>query len=90
MVEPGSPAGRAGLEDAVYVDEAAANNLRAVPTAVDIITAIDGEPLSGMSELIGYLASETQPGDTVTLSVLRLGDDNTEGLQFEVRLTPRP
>ncbi len=89
-VVPGGPAGRAGLESASYADADASNNPRAVPESVDIITAIDDEPLSGIGELISYLAAQTEPGQTVTLTVLRLNGDSQEEMQFDVRLTPRP
>jgi S1-C subfamily serine protease len=58
-----------------------------VPTTVDIITAIDGQPVDGMGDLITYLARSTQPGQTVTLNVLRNG---TEQLQLQATLTARP
>lgn len=89
-VSPGGPASRAGIEGAVFADDADTANPRAVPTSVDIITAINDEPLSGISELISYLAAETKPGQTVTVTVLRLDDDGSEALQIEIRLTPRP
>lgn len=89
-VTPGGPASRAGLEDPVYGDEADPSNPRAVPESLDIITAIDSEQLSGISELISYLAAETKPGDSVTLTILRLSDESSEELELEVRLTPRP
>lgn len=89
-VSPGGPASRAGLEGPIWTNEDDANNPRAVPKTVDIITAIDDEPLSGISELIGYLAAETRPGQTVKVSVLRLEEDSSEELTFDVRLTPRP
>jgi len=57
-----------------------------VPTSADIITAIDGEPISGMSALISYLARNTRPGDTVVLTVWRNGQE----LTLPVRLTARP
>ncbi len=89
-VAPGGPADRAGLSEPLFDATVAANNPRAVPEAVDIITAIEGEPLSGISELIGYLAGETSPGDTITLTVLRVTTNRAEELTFEVGLTPRP
>ncbi len=89
-VVPGGPASRAGLESATYPEDTDTSNPRAVPETVDIITAIDDEPLSGMSELVGYLAAETEPGQTVTLTVLRLDGESMEEMQFDVRLTPRP
>ena len=69
-VEPGGPAAAAGLHNAsnpVMVDE------MPVPQSVDIITAIDGEPVLGFNSLISYLASNTEPGQTVNLTVLRDG-----------------
>jgi S1-C subfamily serine protease len=48
---------------------------------LDIITAINGKPVIGMSSLIGYLATNTLPGDIITLTVLR------EGEQRELEIT---
>ncbi len=65
-----SPAARAGLRTAsnpTTVDGVS------VPRSVDIITAIDGTPVTGMADLIGYLALNTDPGQTVTMTVLRDG-----------------
>jgi len=89
-ISAGGPADRAGLEGVVFADETEENDSRAVPESVDIITAINGEPLSGIGELIAYLAAETEPGQTATLSVLRLLEGQSEELQIDVRLTPRP
>ncbi len=83
-VSPNSPAGNAGLQEP---DNFADVDGLEVPTSMDIITAINGEPLSGIGDLISYLARNTEPGDTVTLTVLR---DGTEQLDLDVRLTPRP
>ncbi len=82
-VEPGGPAARAGLQNATNF--VTADGLEA-PQQVDIITAIDGQKLRGMSDLIGYLASQTQPGDTVTLDVLRNGTDQ---MSLDLTLMPR-
>jgi 2-alkenal reductase len=82
-VTAGSPAARAGLKSAVYENE----DPTAAPTSADIITAIDGEPITSISDLITYLAAKTEPGQTVTASVLRNGQ---EQLELDVRLTPRP
>jgi 2-alkenal reductase len=82
-VEPGSPAANAGLVNAsnpVVVDGIP------VPQSVDIITAIDGEPVLGFNSLISYLSSNTEPGQTVNLSVLRDGQQ----LTLPVTLSARP
>lgn len=87
QVSPGGPAARAGLKSAVFAPNADMNDYRTVPSSVDIITAIDGNKLTGMNDLIAYLATNTQPGQTVTLDVLR---DGTTQLQLSVTLSPRP
>ena len=41
----------------------------------DVITAIDGQTINSMSDIIAYLAIHTQVGQTVTLTILRDGQD---------------
>lgn len=53
----------------------------------DIITAINGQAITDMDDLITYLVNETQPGDTVTLTIIR--DDGNED-NIEVTLGIRP
>jgi 2-alkenal reductase len=79
------PAELAGLQDASDVVQT--NNGLTIPRQVDIITAINGTRLTGIADLITYLANNTTPGDTVTLSVLRNG---TQQLEIGVHLTARP
>ena len=45
---------------------------------VDIITAIDGQGIKGMDDLITYLARHTRPGQDVTLTVHRDGGQVVE------------
>lgn len=54
--------------------------------SVDVITAIDGAPIADFDELLGYLAINTVPGDTITLTIYRAG----EYLQLPLTLTRRP
>lgn len=83
-VEPGAPADRAGLLSA---GEVTSVNGVDMPETLDIITAINGHELKGIADLISYLAKDTKPGDTATLTILR---DGTDTLNLDVRLTPRP
>jgi S1-C subfamily serine protease len=78
------PAGQAGLQNPPqnFDDEGVIQ-----PPNVDIITAIDGTPIMGMSDLISYLANYTQPGQTVQMSIVRNG---TETLTLPVTLSARP
>ncbi len=53
----------------------------------DIITAIDGDPLEGLDDLIDHLGHSARPGDRITLDILR---DGAESLTIEVELGSRP
>lgn len=61
QAELGLPASNAGLRTIT-------------DNSVDIVTAIDGRPLRDFDEMVGYLAINTVPGQTVTLTVYRNGD----------------
>jgi 2-alkenal reductase len=83
-VIPNGPAGRAGLRnpgDVVMVQG------ERVPRSADIITAINGVPISGMNGLVSYLASNTRPGDTVNLTVWREGQQIVMPVQLSARPT---
>ena len=84
QVIPGSPAERGGLRSGSNIRQV---NGQRVYGSADLIVAIDGVPLSGMPSLISYLASETVPGQTVTLTVVRNG---REQIDLSVTLGARP
>lgn len=52
----------------------------------DIVTAIDDEPVTGFEDMVNYLVTQTEPGQTVTLTVLRDGQEE----KVEVELGTRP
>ncbi|MCC6798702.1 MAG: trypsin-like peptidase domain-containing protein [Anaerolineae bacterium] len=83
LVSPDSPAERGGLRG---TDRAINSPLGQIPVNGDIITAIDGQPVEDMNDLIMYLEDSTLPGDTVSLSVWRDGQRQ----EFQVRLGARP
>lgn len=58
------------------------------PTRVggDVITAIDSQPITKFDDVLVYLERYTAPGDTVTLTVLRDG----ENVEVPVTLAQRP
>ncbi len=78
-----SPAAEAGLQGS---DERVTRNGATLQVGGDVIVAIDAQPVRSMDDLIVYLVKEAQPGDRVTLSVLRSGRDR----QMEVTLGRRP
>jgi S1-C subfamily serine protease len=79
-VVAGGPAAKAGLQ-------AATLDVNGNPTAAgDIITAIDGKTITRFEDLVSYLANSTQPGQVVTLTVLR----NGANVQVKVTLGTQP
>lgn len=74
------PAEAAGLKP-TEVDE------NGTPTSAgDIITGIDGKSVNRFEDLVSYLYSSTQPGQSVTLTVLRGGSET----QVKVTLGTQP
>lgn len=59
--------------------------LSATDNSVDIITAINGVPITGFNMLIGYLSINTRPGDDVNLTVYRNGQFVTLGVKLDAR-----
>ena len=74
QVSAGGPAAIAGLQ---------ASNTTVTINGVqgtvggDIITAIDGQTINSMSDIIAYLAIHTQVGQSVTLTIMRNGQTQT-------------
>ncbi len=59
---------------------------REVPVGGDVVLAIDGQPVDAHEELMRYLVTACEPGETVELTVLRDGVERT----VEVELAERP
>jgi S1-C subfamily serine protease len=66
--------------------QAANVNGQQVPLGGDVITAVDGHPVKSMEDLISYLTSSTDVGQTVTMTILRDGKEQS----IKVTLVPRP
>lgn len=82
-VAPDGPAGAAGLQGN---DEEVEIDSFNVGIGGDVITAIEGQPLDGMDDLIAYLERNTSVGQTVDLTILRDGQQEV----VSVTLAPRP
>jgi serine protease Do len=83
QVTDGGPASKAGLlgsNDTVTI-----NGVQGT-VGGDVVTAIDGHTINSMSDIIAYLAVNTQVGQTVTLTILRDGQNQT----VDVALGSRP
>ncbi len=70
---PGGPGASAGVRGGEGLNER-------IPRGGDIITAIDGQPVTDMTQLADQLAGHS-PGDTITLSIIR------DGQQQEIQVT---
>lgn len=55
-----------------------------VPVGGDVIIAIDGQPVKYFADMISYLFNHTDPGQTITLTVLRDGVEETLELTLGV------
>lgn len=75
------------IQQAIPGEPASLGGVRTLSSnGVDIITAIDGQPVRDFDQLIGWLAINTRPGQTVTLTVYRSG----QTVSLPVTLMERP
>ncbi|HML39309.1 MAG TPA: trypsin-like peptidase domain-containing protein [Bellilinea sp.] len=72
-VTPGGPAEQAGIRGA---DKQKLVNGRAVEVGGDLVIAIDGKSIDTFNDLLVYIALETRPGQTVTLTIVRNGKES--------------
>jgi S1-C subfamily serine protease len=82
-VLPNSPAEKAGLKAS---NQQTTIDGQQTTVGGDVITAIDGQPILQMDDLIAYLARSTKPDQKVTLTILRNGKQQT----VDVTLAARP
>jgi len=78
FVTPDSPADRAGVRGA--------SGDGTLPTGGDLIVGIDGQEVAQFDTLLKYLINNKAPGDVVTLTVLRDGEE----IELEMTLDKRP
>ncbi len=80
-VTPGSPADRAGIRGARRT-----TSPNQLGPGGDLIIAIDGQPVREFGDLLSYLVTSTEVGQTVVLTVIRDGDE----LEVPVTIGARP
>ena len=61
---------------------------REVPTGGDVIVGIDDHPVRSTEELTSYLLTDTDPGDEVTVRLVRDGEEVTETVTLAERPMP--
>jgi len=81
--ESGSPARAAGVNGG---SRTVRYGWYAIPIGGDVLVAVDDRPIEKMEDLLVYLETETEIGDTVRLTVVRDGSLRT----IEVRVAERP
>ncbi|MGE5222091.1 MAG: S1C family serine protease [Omnitrophica WOR_2 bacterium] len=74
-VVSGSPAEKAGLQGSTQANSS--SNIQATPTGGDVIVGIDNQPVKSFGDLSSYLFNNTKPGQTVTLNILRNGQQRS-------------
>ncbi|MDO9065727.1 MAG: PDZ domain-containing protein, partial [Chloroflexota bacterium] len=82
-VTAGGPAEKAGVKGSA---DSATINGQKVSVGGDIVVAIDNQKVKAFEDIVAYLASSTEVGQTVTLTVLRQGKEET----VKVTLSARP
>jgi 2-alkenal reductase len=85
-VAQGGPSERAGLQGPADLDDVRVINGDPYPIGGDIITRIDSREVSSSRDIIDYLATDTEVGQTVTLTILRDGQEQ----QLQLTLGARP
>ncbi len=80
-VTPGGPADQAGIRAG-----AAPTSIQGLNAGGDLITALDGKPVTTFDDLLSYLITNKSPGDTVVLTVLRDG----QAVDITLTLGKRP
>jgi S1-C subfamily serine protease len=81
-VVPGGPASKTDLRGGTRPVNVAGIPM---PAGGDIIVAIDGRPVKRFEDLVNYLATTTNVGDVVTLTVVRDGEQLDIGVTLEER-----
>ncbi len=86
QVNSGTPASKAGLKGS---DSETTIDGKNVPIGGDVITAVDGQPVVKMDDIIAYLADSTVVGQKITLTILRNGKQQDIQVTLEARPAPQ-
>jgi 2-alkenal reductase len=81
-VTPGGPADQAGIRGGSQPTNISERLL----AGGDVITGIDGQPVTTFNQLLAFLTTNKSPGDTVVLTILREG----QTMDVTVTLGARP
>lgn len=76
VASSGGPARKAGLRGA-FSSESEAQQSTTLPSGGDVITAVNGQAVSSVDQLAGYLDAQQKVGDKIQLTVVRQGQETT-------------
>ncbi len=79
-VTPGSPADKAGLRAGTTP-----TSIQGLDSGGDLVIAVDGQTVQGLSDLMHYIVVHKSPGDTITMTVLRGSQKSDIPLTLGVR-----
>jgi 2-alkenal reductase len=82
-VESGGPSDQAGLRGSSGTETI---NGRQIEVGGDVIIAIDGQPINTFEDMLVYLALNTEPGQEITITIVRDG----QTMDVPVTLEERP
>jgi S1-C subfamily serine protease len=82
-VTTGGPADKSGLRGS---SKNVTINGQDIPIGGDVIIAVDQQPVQSMDDVIAYLADNTNPGQKITVTVLRNGQQEN----IDITLGERP
>lgn len=82
QVVSGGPAAKAGIIASSRQVQISGQN---IPVGGDVITAVNGQSVKSMDDLIAYLNDNTSAGQTVTLTVLRNGKQTSVDVTLGIR-----
>lgn len=81
----GGPAARAGLRGADRQVDSQYPTICPSAAGGDLVTAINGQPITTFDDMLIYLARYTSPGDAVQLTILRSGEERVVDLTLGAR-----
>jgi S1-C subfamily serine protease len=82
-VTPNSPASKAGLQAS---SQSTTINGQQTQVGGDVIVSVNGSPIKTFDDLITYLARNTDPGQKITLGIIRSG----KAMNVDLTLAARP
>lgn len=85
QVLPATPASRAGIRGSTRPIQTEYAQICPAATGGDFITAVDGRNVVTFDDVLIYLERYTSPGDTVTLTILRDGQEQEIALKLAAR-----